>query len=185
MDSHASSKFKDQIKQSTVTPIPELGEPDAHIMMRRAKSVVRLLMVLAIIAAVLSLVFFRPAAYLAALPIPILFVLYVIVSLLEQQARASALRRPGQTTISNEEIETDVRSAGFYTGLAIAIVLALGTFVVAISFYEWPLVGFAAAALLFLATLIEIPYLTLFIAEAERDERDKITHDSQTDDDTE
>ncbi len=102
--------------------------------------------------------------------------MYLLVGQLERQSRAAALREPGQTTISQEEIELDVQDAGIFTGLGIAFLLALGTFIIAASVFDWALVGIAATAGFLLAVLINIPYLSLIVEEAERDELEKVTH---------
>lgn len=81
----------------------ELGEPDAHVLMRHAKMTLRLLLIGALIATTLLFIFFRPAAYLAAFPVPLLFLGYVFVSILERQSRAKVLRSSNQSTNSLEE----------------------------------------------------------------------------------
>lgn len=158
-----------------------LGEPHAHLMMRRVRVVSRWLLVLALLATVTLFIMVPSAAYLAAIPIPILFVVYVFAGLWERQSRSAVLRKQGQDAITKEEVELDVRDKGIYTALGIFFVLALGTFIIAASLFEWPLVGGVAAAGLLLAILINLPYLTLFVQEAERDERDKITPSSSID----
>jgi hypothetical protein len=155
-----------------------LGEPDAHIMMRQAKTTVRWLLIIALVSTIMLFLFVRPAAYLGAIPVPILFLIYLLLGQFERQSRASALRKPGQKTISQEEIELDVQDAGLFTGLGIALLLAIGTFIIAASLFDWALVGAVATALLLLAVLIDIPYLSLIVEEAERDEREKVTHQS-------
>jgi hypothetical protein len=145
-------------------------------MMRHAQTVIRWLLITALVSTILLFLFVRPAAYLAAIPIPLLFAALVMVKYFERQARASALRRPGAREITQEEIETDVQDAGIYTALGIALLLALGTFIIAASLFDWAEVGIAATAGLLLAVLINIPYLSLIVQEAERDEREKVTH---------
>lgn len=63
------------------------------------------------------------------------------------------------------------------TMLGIALLLVLGTFIVAATLLDWAIVGIGATALLMLAILIEMPYLYLFVEEAERDERAKVSHE--------
>ncbi|WP_182868155.1 hypothetical protein [Stieleria mannarensis] len=145
-------------------------------MMRRAKTTVRWLLIVALVSTIVMFLFVRPAAYLGAIPIPILFVIDVVLGLLERQSRATAIREPGQQSISKKEIELDVQDAGILTGLGIVFLLAVGTFIIAAALFDWPLVGAVATAGFLLAVLINIPYLYLFVQEAERDEREKVTH---------
>ena len=67
--------------------------------------VVKWLLIVALVASVGLLIFYRPAAYLAAIPIPVLYCLLVVLNLMERRSRATQLRRPGQTAIGQEEIE--------------------------------------------------------------------------------
>jgi hypothetical protein len=149
-------------------------EPDAHVMMRRAKLAVGGLLILSLVATFVTLLFFRQAAYLAAIPIPILFIVYVMVGQFERQARASELRGDDPNQITAHEVDVDVKDAGLFTGLGIGFLLALGAFIVAASLFEWPLIGATATAGFLLLVLINIPYLALFVSEAERDELDKV-----------
>jgi hypothetical protein len=156
-----------------------LGEPDAHVMMRHAKTIFRLLLILALIATTLLFSFFRPAAYLAALPVPVLFVGFVLVSYLEKQARAKALRSRDQSTISQEEVEMDIQYAGIYTALGLTLLFALATFIVAATIVEdWSMIGLVAAVLFLLSVLIVFPYIPLFIIGASEDERDKLQREA-------
>jgi uncharacterized membrane protein len=158
--------------------VSRLGEPDAHTMMRWAKKMIRICLIVASISTIGLLFFFRPAAYLAAIPIPFLVLIFAVVSHLERQSRVTALRRPEQTGITEEEVEVDAQAAGVSTVLGIVFLLALGTFIIAASMFDWVLVGAAAAAAFLLAVLINIPYLSLFAEEAALDERDKVTSSS-------
>jgi len=97
-----------------------LGEPDAHCMMRRTPVVVRALLFTAVLTALILLLFYRSAAHLAAIPVPVLWFVLVIVGHFERHARASVLRSRGQTAISQTEVETDVDGAGIVTSLAVA-----------------------------------------------------------------
>ncbi len=74
------------MKTSTLE-VPRLGEPDAHVMMRNMKWLLRTLLIFALIATVVLFLSFRSAAYLAALPVPVLFLAFVFVSYLERQSR--------------------------------------------------------------------------------------------------
>ena len=58
---------------------------------------------------------------------------------------------------------------------------AQGTFIVAAFPLDCSQVRMAATASLFLAILINFPYHALIVREAERDEREKITHPSFSD----
>jgi hypothetical protein len=176
--SHSQASEGEEPMKSSAPAKPALREPDAHVMMRHAKTVVRVLLILSLVSTIVALLFFRPAAYLAAIPIPILFAIYLLVGQFERQSRAAALRDPGQATISQEEVELDVQDVGIYTGLGIAFLLALGTFIIAASVFDWALVGIVATGGFLLAVLINIPYLSLIVEEAERDEREKVTHQS-------
>lgn len=157
-----------------------LGEPDAHIVTRHMRTVVKWLLILALVATVGLFIFYRPAAYLAAIPVPVLCLVLFIVNLMERRSRASVLRHPGQTKIEQEEIEVDVETIGVVTMLKVLGVLALGTFIVAASLVDLAVVGAVAAAGFALAILIELPYLPLFFTESERDERSKLTGKSES-----
>ena len=147
-------------------------------MMRRARTTARWLLIIALVSTIVLFLFVRPAAYLGAIPVPILFVVYVLLGQFERQSRANSLRESGQETISQQEIELDVQDAGIFTGLGIAFLLAIGTFIIAASLFDWALVGAVATGGFLLAVLINIPYLYLIVEEAERDEREKVTHQS-------
>ena len=153
--------------------------------MGRAKMIAKTLLIVALVATLVTLLFIRSAAYLAAISVPVFFTIYVVVSLLEKQSRTEEVRKPGQTTISDDEVNLDVRDAGIYTGLGIALLLALGAFIIAASLFEWPLVGAIATTGFLLAVLINIPYLSLLVQEAKRDEHERITRQnaSKTDSD--
>jgi hypothetical protein len=69
--------------------IGKLGEPNAHVMMRHAKLAVFVLLIVALISTIFLLIFIRPAAYLAAISVVILFASVITVSHLEVQARVS------------------------------------------------------------------------------------------------
>lgn len=164
-----------EMKSKTPPSNKVLGEPDAHVMMRRAKMVLRILLIMALIATIALLVFYRPAAYLAAISIPVLGLIFGIVSVLEMQSRASRLRRPGQKSISQDEIDLDVENAGIYTALEIAFVLVVGTTVVAATIVDWAMIGIVAAVLLLLAIFITLPYIPLLVMDAAHEEREKVT----------
>lgn len=152
------------------------NESDAHRMMQRVRIVTKWLLVIASVATVVLFVVFREAAYLAAIPVPLLVLVYAVVSQLEKESRKSAARKLMESERETEDVELDIQVAGLFTGLGVFFLLALGTFIVAASFFDWHLVGIAATAFLLLAMLIEIPYLPLFIQEAEKDEKEKLKH---------
>ncbi len=158
----------------------KLGEPDSHVMMRHAKTILRLLLIFALIATTLLFLFLRPAAYLAAMPVPVLFLGLVFVSYLERLSRAKMLRSTNQTTISKEEIEMDIQYAGIYTAMALTLSFALATFIVAASIVEdWSMIGMVAAVLFLMSVLIIFPYIPLFISDAAHDERDKLQREAE------
>lgn len=159
-----------------------LGEPDAHVISRQLRVVTRGLLIVAIVATIVLFLFYRPATYLAAIPIPLLVIVLAVVNDLERRSRASALRSEGQDRITEEELEADVEAGGIATAMKVGGALALGTFIVAAAFSDLATLGIAAAALLLLAILIELPYLALFVTESERDELKKVqpqTHASR------
>lgn len=149
-------------------------EPDAHVVARRFRTGVRLLLALSLIATVVCLFFLQDAAYLAAIPIPILYAVLALTNYLEIRSRASNLRSPGESGIGRQEMQIDIQTVGIVTLLKVLGVLAVGTFIIAASFFDWRIVGAAAAALFFLIILIQIPYLPLYFSESERDERDRL-----------
>jgi hypothetical protein len=163
-----------QVMKASTSTRSGLGESDARVMMHRAKTVARVLLIVALVATLVALIAYRPLAYLAAIPVPVLFVAWVMLILLERQTRQSELRRAGQSTLSEEETQLDVRDAGIYTALGILFLLALGTFIIAAALFDWPLVGGVAAVGFLLAVLINLPYVLLCVQEAERDEQEKL-----------
>jgi membrane protein implicated in regulation of membrane protease activity len=158
---------------------PPLGEPDAHVMMRNAKTIFRVLLILTLITTTLLFLFFRQAAYVAALPVAVLFLGYVLASYLEKQSRAKSLRSTNPLTISKEEVEMNVQYAGIYTAMGLMLFFAIVTFVVAATMVEdWTLIGMVAAVLFLLSALIILPYISLFMSDAREDERDKLQQEA-------
>ncbi|TWU46662.1 hypothetical protein [Rubripirellula reticaptiva] len=149
-------------------------EPDAHVVARHFRTGVRLLLGLSLIATVLCLAFFQKAAYLAAIPIPLLYAVLALTNYLEFRSRGSNLRSAEGADVSREEMQVDIETVGVVTLLKVLGVLAIGTFIIAASFFDWRTVGIAAAALFFIVILIQLPYLPLYFSEAERDEREKL-----------
>ena len=152
-------------------------EPEAHVVARHFRTGVRILLALSLIATVVCLFFYQDAAYLAAIPIPVLYGILVITNYLELRSRATNLRSPKASAISREEIEVDVETVGVVTLLKVLGVLAISSFIIAASFFDWQIVGIVAAAMFLLMILIQLPYLPLYFSEAEREEREKL--DSQ------
>ena len=152
-----------------------LGEPRAHSMMRSAKSIVRILLIGAAIATILLLIFLPAAAYLAAIAIPISFVLLVIVTLMEQQSRSIVIRQSGQTEITSEEVDMDGVYAWIYTALAVVGLLALGSFIVAATLTDLASVGIGSAVLFLFSVFVLCPYIPLFVQEFAADERMRVS----------
>ncbi len=162
----------------------KLGEPDAHVMMRHAKTVVRLLLIVALIATTLLLIYFRPAAYLAAFAVPVLVLTLIYVSYLERRSRASQLRTDDQLSISQEEIEMNVQYAGIYTGMILLLLFSLSALIVASTMVEdWSMIGLVSAVLFLLMALIVFPYIPLFIADSGTNERSKLKREASLRDD--
>lgn len=150
------------------------GEPDAHVVSRHLRTALRGLIVVALVAAVL-LLFLRPeATYLAVIPIPVLYIVLQVVNHLERRTRASKLRHKGQTELSAEEIDADIKAAGLATALKIVGALALGTFVIVVNLFDVAHVAFIAAVALLLVIFMGLPYWPLLVAGSGEDERDKV-----------
>ncbi|TWT86167.1 hypothetical protein Mal64_39070 [Pseudobythopirellula maris] len=160
-------------KPADIGPAKPLGEPDAHVMMRRLRTFFRVALSFFFLATIVLLVFYRPAAYLAAIPVPVLGVVLLVVGYLEREARASALRSPEQEGISAKEVEIDVQDAGIATALELAGVMAMGAFAIAALVFDVATLGAGAAFCLLLGVWYGIPYWGLFVTEAMRDERNK------------
>ncbi|WP_417389323.1 hypothetical protein [Gimesia sp.] len=159
---------------------PNLGEPDAHVMMRHAKTILRFLLIFALIATSVLLLFLPQAAYLAASAVLVLFIGYVIVSYLERQSQAKVLRSRNQSTISQKEVEMDVQYAGIYTAIALTLFLALGVLIMAATLVEdWSMVGMVAAVFFLMSVFLLFPFIPLFIREAKYEERDKLQHEAE------
>jgi hypothetical protein len=158
----------------------KLGEPHAHAMMRNAKFILLALLVAALAALILLVFLYRPAAYLAGMPIPILFLAFTIVSYLESRATAQMLRGRNQSTILAEEVEMDVQYAGIYTSIVLILLMAVSALVMAATMVEkWSMVGASAALILLLSMFYVLPYIPFFIADAEQDERDKLQRETE------
>ncbi|WP_417388551.1 hypothetical protein [Gimesia sp.] len=154
-----------------------LGEPDAHVMMRHAKTVLRFLLIVALIATCGLLLFLPSAAYLAAIAVPVLFIGFVFVSYLERQSQAKVLRSGNQSNITQKEVETDVRYAGILTAIALTLFLALGAFIMAATLVEdWSMVGMVATVFFLISIFLLFPFIPLFIKEAKHEERKKLQH---------
>lgn len=164
----------------------KLGEPDAHVMMRHAKTILRALFLLALVTTIGLFIYLRPAAYLAALPMPVLFLAYIAVCHLERQSRVTMLRSANQSTISQEEVAMNIRYASISTAMVLALFLALATFVMATTLVEeWSMVGITAAVLFLLSVLMLVPYFSLFVANSGDNERDKLARELETREKTE
>ena len=150
------------------------AEPDAHVLSRHFRTGVRVLLAVSLIATIVAIFAYPSVAYLAAIPIPILYAVLASVNYMEVRSRASELRERGSDHLSKEELEVDVETAGIILLLKVIGILAAGTFIIAAAFFEWQSVGVAATALFLLAVLINIPFLPLFFAEAQRDELDHL-----------
>src|SRR6056297_33358 len=151
-------------------------ESHAHLAARHFRTGARLLLILALLATLLAL-FFRPeAAYLAAIPIPVLYAVLAITKYLVVRSEASHAAARQVTAAEQEDVERDVETVGLVTLLNVLGMLAIGTFIIAASFFELRLVGIVATGLFLLALLINLPYLPLFLSESEREERAKLNH---------
>jgi hypothetical protein len=158
-----------------------LGEPDAHVMMRRARMMIRFLLIIALFATILLILFYSPAAYLAAFPIPVLFLAFIYVSYLEKQSRADILRVTGQQSLSQDEVEMDVQSAGLFTALVLVVLVALSALIIASTLVvDWAMVGLVAAVIFLLSVVIMLPYIPLFIINSSQDEREKLQSQSDS-----
>jgi hypothetical protein len=152
------------------------------MMMRHAKTILRILLAIMVLSTISLLIFYRPAAYLAAVPVPILFLGYLFACYLERQSRAMLLRVPNQTLISADEVEMNAEYAGIYTAMGLVLLFAISSFIVVATMVEdWGTVGLSASVLFLLALFIVLPYLPIFIAEAAQDERDKLEREAESD----
>ncbi|WP_233215690.1 hypothetical protein [Rhodopirellula bahusiensis] len=149
-------------------------EPDAHALSRQFRTGVRILLATSLIATCVGLFLVPEAAYLAAIPIPFLYAILAVANYMEVRSRASELRLQKSERIGQIEMDIDVETAGVILLLKVLGILAASTFIIAAAIYEWQVVGIVAAALFLLAVLINIPYLPLFLAEAERDEMERL-----------
>jgi hypothetical protein len=156
------------------------GNSDTHLMMRKAKAILLVLLSSALLATILLVVFYRPAAYLAGLPIPALFFGFLFVSYLDKRATARNLRLGQQTAISSAEIDMDIHYAGIYTSLVLTVLMAISAIVMAATMVDnWSIVGASAAFILLLSIFYVVPYIPFFIADAEEDEREKLVTESE------
>lgn len=162
------------------------GEPDAHRMTRRARAAFGLLLILATVATILLMLLHWQVAYLAAFPIPVLFLAFIGVCYLERQSRAEVLRGADNAAVSKDEVELDIRFAGMYTALFLLVFLALSALVIAATLVvDWSMVGLVAGVILLLSILIMLPYIPLFVMESSRDEQEKLRQDAGTASDAE
>lgn len=153
------------------------SEPDAHVVAQHFRTGVRWLLGLSLLATIACMFFFRDAAYVAAIPIPILYGVLAYANYLEFRSRRSNLRTEGSTKLSREELEVDVETIGIITLMKVLGVLAIGTFIIAAALFQWQAVGAGAIGLFFLMLLIQSPFLPLYFSESERDELEKLKRD--------
>jgi len=155
------------------------GEPDAHVMMRRARALIVTLILLSLISTVILYFVARPAIYLAVIALSLLSVALIFVGYLEQRSRGLRLRTYNQRSISKEEVEMDVQYAGIYTALGLILLFSLGSFMVAATMVQaWSTVGVTAVVLFLISSLILIPYIALFVRGAAQDQRDKLAREA-------
>ena len=150
--------------------------------MRHAKTILRIFLIITVFSTIALLILYRPAAYLAAVPVPILFLGYLFASYLERQSQTMLLRDPNQTLISGDEVEMNAEYAGIYTAMGLVLLFAISAFIVVATMVEdWSTVGLSASVLFLLALFIVLPYLPIFIAEAAQDERNKLNREADSD----
>lgn len=149
------------------------GETDATAMMKRAKRILQALVVLSFVSSLLIYFLIRPATYLAILGTVLFSVALALVSFLESQSKG--LRQKGQWTISAEEVEMDAQYASIYTAIALFLLFMVSSVMVAATLVQaWATVGFTAAVLFMMSSLILIPYIALFLRGAAEDQRNKL-----------
>jgi hypothetical protein len=151
------------------------SESDAHRMTRHVQWIGRALLLLFLLATIICLIFYRQAAWAAAVPIPVIYGALVIAKYYERQSRREVLGERGNRTLSAPEHDLDLEVAGVATIFKVLALLALGCLIIAASFFELAIVGILAAALFFLSVLIELPYLFLFFGESQREEDEKLS----------
>jgi uncharacterized membrane protein YccC len=155
------------------------GEPDAHVMMRRARALIVTLILLSLSSTVILYFVARPAIYLAVIALSLLSVALLFVGYLEQRSRGLRLRTYNQLSISKEEVEMDVQYAGIYTALGLILLFSVGSFMVAATMVQaWSTVGVTAVVLFLMSSLILIPYIALFVRGAAQDQRDKLAREA-------
>ena len=155
-------------------PEAQTSEPEAHVVARHFRTGVKLLLWLSLLSTIVCLFFFREAAYLAAIPFPVLYAVLAYANYLEYCSRRSTWRSKISTAPSQAELEADVETIGIITLMKVVGVLAIGTFIIAASLFQSQEVGGAATALFLLMLLIQSPFLPLYFSESERDEREKL-----------
>lgn len=159
--------------------ITELGEPDAHVMMRHARMVVGLALLIAVIGSATLFFFALPIAYVSLLPLPVLVTAFALVCFLERQSRAKTIRIIGNRSISLEETAMSVQYRGIYIALGLTLLFALASFIVATTMVdEWSMVAITATVLFLLSALFMLPFIPLMIEDSARDETDKLDRES-------
>ncbi len=122
------------------------NEPDAHVLMCRARRVLLALLIAMTMAAVISFSYFKPAFYLTMLTLPLLLLAFVYTCYLERQSRIVMLRAPGQQAITQEELAMNIQYAGIYTLMTILLVFSVATLTMAaVMVKDWATVGLVAA----------------------------------------
>jgi len=179
VENTAARKTKLGVPDSLGVPhslgVPQaLGEPHSHSMMRHAKTILWWLMVAALVVTIVLLIFYRPAAYLAAIPLPLMFLAFLYVSYLESQATAKMLRGKNQTVVMQKEIDKDAQYAGIYTVLALVLLFGISALIMAGTMVEdLSMVGLSAAVIFLISIIYILPFIPLLFAEAGREEREK------------
>lgn len=133
-----------------------------------------MLLIGAVLAAATLFIFFRPAAYLALLALPLLLLTFVFTCYLERQASAEVLRSTDPLVMSQEEVAMNVQYAGIYTMMAMLLLFTVATLIMAATMVkDWSLVGLVAVVMFVLSAVMVFPYIPLFLAGAEQDQEDR------------
>lgn len=112
------------------------NERNSHVVACHFCTGVRILLTLSLIATIVTLLFSREVAYLAAIPIPFLYAILSLANYLVVRSRTQELRAKDGSRLSDESVDERLQIAGTLLVLKIMGVLAVATFVSADAFWH-------------------------------------------------
>lgn len=145
-----------------------------HARTLRLRGALRALLAVFAVAALLLLVVWPEAAYLAAWPLPVLLLLLLAVDRYERAARPADLR-PAAERAGAGEVELNRDVAGLTLVLKIGAILAVAALAISATVLELRYVGLGAAVVFLYLLFLGFPYWVAAVAEADEDALESAT----------